>query len=81
MPSAWYWPGLAAGVLQGTRLSGGLAAEFFLGSGPMSTVPPWLVALVMLGVGGIPFLGALCCAGAWWTERYFPDGEITPELQ
>ena len=81
MPVAWYWPGLAAGVLQGTAFAGGIAMSFFLGAGSLVGVPAWMIALMMLGLGGAPYLGALCCAGAWWVERERPDGLPMPELR
>ena len=65
----WYWPGLAACVLQGVTISGGMASLYFLRPGWFGAAQGWQVALVMLVGGGIPFLGALCCAGAWWVGR------------
>lgn len=81
VPVAWYWPGLAAGVIQGVMCSGMLAFDFFVAGGQTSATPAWLIGVTMFTTGGIPFLGALCCAGAWWTGRYPADGEVTPELQ
>lgn len=81
LPAAWYWPGIAAGVLQGTVFAGGLALGYFLGGGPLASVELWLVAVTMLALGGIPYLGALCCAGAWWVGRDRPDGAVLPDVR
>jgi len=77
----WYWPGLAAGVIQGATCSGGLAFDYFLGNSLVSSAEPLMIGLTMLTLAGVPFLGALCCGGAWWTERYADDGEPLPELR
>jgi hypothetical protein len=81
LAAAWFWPGLAGCVLQGVAISGGTAAVYFLGSSPITQVPAWIIMLVMIGGGGIPLLGALCCAGAWWVARERTDALPVAELR